>query len=137
MSDLLVASKVANWLEKNNGLLGCVSLGVVVLSIVAATLYFAPRTDLSEMRADISRIEASVAKIQSDVSLIQQDTASIKKTQQEHSERFTNIERRLGAMYERLNGIDDRFNIHMSGMHVLGERVNKNEQDILRLQNAQ
>lgn len=129
MSEFLVAGKLVNWLERNNGIIGSVSLGVVVLAIVIATLHFAPRMDLS-------RLEASVVQIQRDVSLIKQDTAAIKQIQQEHSERFTNIERRLGAMYDRLNGIDDRFNIHMSGMHMLGERVNKNENDILRLQNA-
>ena len=137
MSELLMAGKAVKWLERNNGVVGSVSLGVVVLAIVAATLYFAPRTDLSKLEASVVQIQNDVSSIRNDVSLIQQDTASIKQTLQEHSERFTNIEQRLGAMYDRLNGIDDRFNIHMSGMHVLGERVNKNEQDILRLQNAQ
>ena len=129
MSDLLVASKVANWLEKNNGIIGSVSLGVVVIGMLLAILHFAPRTDFNEMRTDM-------AEMRSELSLIRQDTIAIRRTQAEHGERFTNIERRLSDMYERLNGIDDRFNIHMSGMHVLGERVNKNEQDILRLQNA-
>ena len=129
MSEFLVAGKLVNWLERNNGIIGSVSLGVVVLAIVGATLYFAPRMDLS-------RLEASVVQIQRDVSLIKQDTAAIRRTQEEHGERLINIEQQMGYMYNRLNGIDDRFNVHMSEMHVLGERVNKNEKDIIRIQNA-
>ena len=136
MSELLVAGKLANWIERNNAILGGFALGLVFLAMIIATLYFAPRTDLSKLEASVVQIQNDVSSIRNDVSLIQQDTASIKQTLQEHSERFTNIEQRLGAMYDRLNGIDDRFNIHMSGMHVLGERVNKNEQDILRLQST-
>ena len=136
MSELLVAGKLANWIERNNAILGGVALGLVFLAMILATLHFAPRMDLSEMREDISRIEANVAKIQSDVSLIQQDTAAIKRTQEEHGERLINIEQQMGYMYNRLNGIDDRFNVHMSEMHVLGERVNKNEKDIIRIENA-
>ena len=45
MSELLVAGKLVNWLERNNGIIGSVSLGVVVLAIVIATLHFAPRAD--------------------------------------------------------------------------------------------
>ena len=61
---------------------------------------------------------------------------AIRRTQEEHGERLINIEQQMGYMYNRLNGIDDRFNVHMSEMHVLGERVNKNEKDIIRIQNA-
>ena len=129
MSEFLVAGKLANWIERNNAILGGVALGLVFLSMIIATLYFAPRMDLS-------RLEANVAKIQSDVALIKQDTAAIKRTQEEHGERLINIEQQMGYMYNRLNGIDDRFNVHMSEMHVLGERVNKNEKDIIRIQNA-
>ena len=129
MSELLVAGKLVNWLERNNGIIGSVSLGVVVLAIVVATLHFAPRMDLSEMREDI-------AQIRQDVSSVKQDTAAIRRTQEQHGERLINIEQQMGYMYNRLNGIDDRFNVHMSEMHVLGERVNKNEKDIIRIQNA-
>ena len=129
MSEFLVAGKLANWIERNNAILGGVALGLVFLSMIIATLYFAPRMDLSEMREDI-------AQIRQDVSSVKQDTAAIRRTQEQHGERLINIEQQMGYMYNRLNGIDDRFNVHMSEMHVLGERVNKNEKDIIRIQNA-
>ena len=84
---------------------------------------------MAQMRNDIS-------SIRNEVSLVKQDTAAIRRTQEEHGERLINIEQQMGYMYNRLNGIDDRFNVHMSEMHVLGERVNKNEKDIIRIQNA-
>ena len=73
--------------------------GLVFLSMIIATLYFAPRMDLS-------RLEASVVQIQSDVALIKQDTAAIRRTQEEHGERLINIEQQMGYMYNRLNGIE-------------------------------
>ena len=136
MSDLLMASKAIKWLEKNNGVIGSVSLGVVVLAMILAILHFAPRTDLSGMRADMAQMREDMSSIRNDVSLIQQDTAAIRRTQEEHGERIINIQQQMGYMYNRLNGIDDRFNVYMSEMHVLGERVNKNEKDIIRIQNA-
>ena len=136
MSDFLMASKAVKWLERNDGVIGSVSLGVVVLAMILAILHFAPRTDLSKLEASVVQIQNDVSSIRNDVSLIQQDTAAIRRTQEEHSERFANIEQQMGYMYDRLNGIDDRFNVYMSEMHMLGERVNKNEKDIIRIQNA-
>ena len=136
MSEFLVAGKLANWIERNNAILGGVALGLVFLSMIIATLHFAPRTDLSGMRADMAQMRNDISSIRNDVSLVKQDTAAIRRTQEEHGERLINIEQQMGYMYNRLNGIDDRFNVHMSEMHVLGERVNKNEKDIIRIQNA-
>ena len=136
MSELLVAGKLANWIERNNAILGGVALGLVFLSMIIATLHFAPRADFTGMREDMAQMRDDISSIRNDVSLVKQDTAAIRRTQEEHGERLINIEQQMGYMYNRLNGIDDRFNVHMSEMHVLGERVNKNEKDIIRIQNA-